>query len=121
MVQVLPKEPYKSFLGRGPKGQKIDSNRTLALLSLTFSHTLPVPVLIRVVRHAAAFRSDFAALLSYAVLAVLYSWPLPTRFDTAFLGSPAADLGAYVWNLWVFRHEIVVSTAPRSSHRRSWR
>ena len=65
-------------------------------------------MLIRAVRRAAAFRSDFAALLSYAVLAVLYSWPLPTRFDTAFLGSPAADLGAYVWNLWVFRHEIVV-------------
>jgi hypothetical protein len=65
-------------------------------------------VLNRAVRRAAAFRSDFAALLSYAVIAVLYSWPLPTRFDTAFLGSPAADLGAYVWNLWVFRHEIVV-------------
>ena len=59
-------------------------------------------------RRAAAFRSDLAALLSYTVVAVLYSWPLPTRFDTAFLGSPAADLGAYVWNLWVFRHEIVV-------------
>jgi hypothetical protein len=65
-------------------------------------------VLIRAARRATAFRSDLAALLSYAVVAVLYSWPLATRFDTAFLGSPAADLGAYVWNLWVFRHEIVV-------------
>ena len=65
-------------------------------------------MLIRAVYRATAFRFDLAALLSYAVIAVLYSWPLPARFDTAFLGSPAADLGAYVWNLWVFRHEIVV-------------
>ncbi len=46
--------------------------------------------------------------MSYAVIAVLYSWPLPTRLNSAFLGSPAEDLGAYVWNFWVFRHEIMV-------------
>jgi len=26
---------------------------------------------------------------------------------TALLGSPGGDTGVYVWNLWVFRHEIV--------------
>ena len=29
----------------------------------------------------------------------------------AFLGPPASDLGVYVWNLWVFRHEIVAHHA----------
>src|SRR6476620_3320185 len=65
-------------------------------------------MLRRTFQRALSFSGDCAALLSYSVVALLYSWPLPIKFNTAFLGSPAADLGAYVWNLWVFRHEIVV-------------
>jgi hypothetical protein len=44
-------------------------------------------------------------------LAILLAWPLPLHMAEAFLGPPASDLGVYVWNLWVFRHEVVVHHA----------
>jgi hypothetical protein len=40
-------------------------------------------------------------------VAVLFTWPLALHLSDSFLGPPASDLGVYVWNLWVFRHEIV--------------
>lgn len=46
------------------------------------------------------------ALCGYVGLGVLFSWPLPTKLRTHILGSPAGDAGAYVWNHWVFRHEL---------------
>ena len=46
-------------------------------------------------------------VLTYSALAVLFTWPLARHISDAFLGPPASDLGVYVWNLWVFRHEIV--------------
>lgn len=48
-----------------------------------------------------------AALAGYVSVALLFSWPLPLHLGTALLGSPGGDTGVYVWNLWVFRHEIV--------------
>jgi len=48
-----------------------------------------------------------AVVLSYVLTALACTWPLPLHFDSAFLGPPDGDLGAYVWNLWVFRHQIV--------------
>ncbi len=44
-------------------------------------------------------------------VSALFSWPLPTQLSKSFLGPPGSDLGVYVWNLWVFRHEIVVHHA----------
>ena len=42
----------------------------------------------------------------YGLAAVLFTWrSLSTR---AYLsGDPAGDTGVYVWNLWVFRHQIL--------------
>jgi hypothetical protein len=37
----------------------------------------------------------------------LFSWPLPLHPTDALLGPVSSDVGVYVWNLWVFRHEIV--------------
>jgi hypothetical protein len=34
-------------------------------------------------------------------------WPLPLNLRTHLPGNPAGDLGVYVWNLWIFRHEIL--------------
>jgi hypothetical protein len=45
--------------------------------------------------------------LGYVSVALLFTWPLPLHLGTALLGSPGGDTGVYVWNLWVFRHEIV--------------
>ncbi len=40
-------------------------------------------------------------------LAALQTWPLPRHLDTHLTGSPAGDTGVYVWNLWVFQHELL--------------
>jgi hypothetical protein len=58
---------------------------------------------------ARAVRREAAALLGYTCIAVLFAWPLPLRLADAMLGLPNGDAGVYVWNLWVFRHEIVAN------------
>jgi hypothetical protein len=52
-------------------------------------------------------RHTFAALAGYVLLACGLTWPLPQRFQTHFLGDTSGDVGVYVWNLWIFRHELV--------------
>lgn len=47
------------------------------------------------------------ALLGYALTAVAFAWPLPLDLSARLTGSVSGDTGVYVWNLWVFRHEIV--------------
>jgi hypothetical protein len=56
---------------------------------------------------APALRREIAALLGYVCVAIAFAWPLPLRLADAMIGLPAGDAGVYVWNLWVFRHEIV--------------
>ena len=59
---------------------------------------------------AATFRSGLtsgAPLAGYAVVASLITWPLPLSLRTHLLGPVTGDLGVYVWNLWIFRHELV--------------
>jgi hypothetical protein len=56
---------------------------------------------------AASARVHALALFGYVCVAVLFAWPLPLQWGTALPGEPGGDTGVYVWNLWVFRHEIV--------------
>jgi hypothetical protein len=58
-------------------------------------------------RPAIRSRVPLAALTGYACIAVAFAWPLPLHLATALLGPISQDTGVYVWNLWVFRHEIV--------------
>ncbi|MBA3295591.1 MAG: hypothetical protein H0U19_01540 [Acidobacteria bacterium] len=48
-----------------------------------------------------------AVLTGYLCVALVFSWPLPLHLGTTLLGPVSGDTGVYVWNLWVFRHEIV--------------
>jgi hypothetical protein len=52
-----------------------------------------------------------AALAGYVCVAVAFTWPLPLHLGSAVLGPVSGDTGLYVWNLWVFRHEIVAHHA----------
>ena len=52
-----------------------------------------------------------AIVVSYLAISVCFSWPLPLHLSDSFLAPPNSDLGVYVWNLWVFRHEIIVHHA----------
>ena len=54
-------------------------------------------------------RRHFYALVGYACAALAFSWPLPLHLSTHLTGSPAGDTGVYVWNQWVFRHELLVN------------
>ena len=49
-----------------------------------------------------------AAIAGYLVVTLVFAWPLPLKLGSAFTGPPSGDTGVYVWNLWVFRHELIV-------------
>jgi hypothetical protein len=51
--------------------------------------------------------SHAAALAAYVVVVIAFSWPLPLNMATHLTGVPGGDTGVYVWNQWVFRHEVV--------------
>ncbi|MQA30409.1 MAG: hypothetical protein GEU82_11330 [Luteitalea sp.] len=52
-------------------------------------------------------RRHAVALLGYVVIALLFAWPLPRQLTTHLTGAPDGDTGVYVWNLWVFQHELL--------------
>jgi hypothetical protein len=54
-----------------------------------------------------ASRRHLYALLGYAAVAVVFTWPLLPHISTHLTGSPAGDTGVYVWNQWVFQHELL--------------
>jgi hypothetical protein len=56
-----------------------------------------------------SFRRHLGALAGYVFAAIALSWPLPMHLSTHLTGSPAGDTGVYVWNQWVFRHELLVN------------
>ena len=43
---------------------------------------------------------------AYLALAAGVKWPLPAQLRTHLLGDPHGDLGVYIWNIWIFRHEL---------------
>lgn len=47
------------------------------------------------------------AILGYIATAVVFAWPLPAYLATHLTGAPDGDTGVYVWNQWVFRHELL--------------
>ena len=44
---------------------------------------------------------------AYVCVAVTFAWPLPLHLSSTLPGPVSQDTGVYVWNLWVFRHQIV--------------
>lgn len=49
---------------------------------------------------------------AYLLLAAVQAWPLPLQLATTFTGEPQGDTGVYIWNLWVFRHELLGGGTP---------
>src|SRR5829696_1683258 len=48
-----------------------------------------------------------AVVLGYVLATLVFTWPLALHLDTHFTGEPGGDTGVYVWNQWVFHHELV--------------
>jgi hypothetical protein len=53
------------------------------------------------------WRVHAGVVLAYAVVAVVFTWPLALHLDTQLTGGIGGDTGVYVWNQWVFRHELL--------------
>jgi len=53
------------------------------------------------------WRQHLLALCGYAAFAVIFTWPLAPHLGTHLTGSPAGDTGVYIWNQWVFHHEVL--------------
>lgn len=53
-------------------------------------------------------RLHLLVLAGYVVTALVFSWPLALHLSTDLTGPPNGDTGVYVWNQWVFQHEILV-------------
>ena len=53
------------------------------------------------------WRTHVLVVLAYAAVAVAFSWPLALHLGTHLTGGTGGDTGVYVWNQWVFRHELV--------------
>jgi hypothetical protein len=54
-----------------------------------------------------AIANGSAIFTSFLLLASALTWPLPLHLRSHLLGDPAGDTGVYVWNLWIFRHELL--------------
>jgi len=52
-------------------------------------------------------RSRLCPLVGYLLLTLAFAWPLPLYLTTHLTGAPSGDTGVYVWNIWVFRHELL--------------
>lgn len=48
----------------------------------------------------------------YFLLATIQAWPLPLHLFTGLTAPLSSDAGVYVWNTWVFAHEIQQHRSP---------
>ncbi len=54
-----------------------------------------------------SWRLHVGVLIAYAAVAIAFSWPLALHLGTRVTGGTGGDTGVYVWNQWVFHHELV--------------
>ena len=52
---------------------------------------------------------------TFALVALAFAWPLPLHMGTHLTGDPGGDTGVYVWNQWVFHHELTRAHNPLST------
>lgn len=57
-------------------------------------------------------RVHAGAILAYALVAVAFTWPLAANLSTRLTGGTGGDTGVYVWNQWVFEHELQQNGTP---------
>lgn len=51
-------------------------------------------------------------LASFFIVAMVETWPLALHLTTHLTGRPTDDTGVYVWNTWVFQHELLAGRSP---------
>ncbi|HEY3382405.1 MAG TPA: hypothetical protein VGK32_11595 [Vicinamibacterales bacterium] len=58
------------------------------------------------------WRSFVPGVLGYVAASLAFTWPLPLYLRSRLPGATDGDIGLYVWNLWVFRHELARGHSP---------
>jgi hypothetical protein len=58
-----------------------------------------------------AVRTAVCAALGYMLVAVVFTWPLARTPGTRLLAPAGGDTAVYLWNSWIFRHEVAVHHA----------
>ena len=53
------------------------------------------------------WRLHVCVLTGLVAIAGVFAWPLPLHLSTHLTGRPDGDTGIYIWNQWVFGHEIL--------------
>ena len=76
-----------------------------------------LPQLNRMRPIASKILREACVVASYAALVALFVWPLPVKLTTHLTGDPAGDTGAYVWNAYVFNHNIATGSSVLSTDR----
>lgn len=56
--------------------------------------------------------SLLAVVLGFVLVASAFTWPLPIQLGTHLTGDPGGDTSVYVWNQWVFHHELLRGNNP---------
>jgi hypothetical protein len=59
-----------------------------------------------------SWRRGACVLAAFLLLATVQAWPLPMHLSTHLTGPPTGDTGVYVWNMWVFRREVLEGASP---------
>ncbi len=54
-----------------------------------------------------AVRVAATVVSAFVAAAIAGSWPLVRHLSTHLTGTTGSDAGVYLWNTWVFRHELV--------------
>lgn len=52
-------------------------------------------------------RTHAGVIASYVLCAIVFTWPLVLHLGSHLTGPPTGDTGVYVWNQWVFQHELL--------------
>jgi len=55
--------------------------------------------------------TPLAAFAAYLLLACAAAWPLSGSPRSLLPGDPSGDTGVYVWNLWIFGHQLLAHAA----------
>jgi len=77
------------------------------MLHISYAARAILLVLPRSMQSRPSALTSLGAIAAYVVLALVFSWPLPQHMATNLTGPPDGDTGVYVWNQWVFQHELL--------------
>jgi hypothetical protein len=96
---------------------KIESNADCVALSVLRRLKAVLAAIARCAsggdHHATPQLEHGLVVFVYLASSVAVTWPVAKGLTSALVADPGCDTGVYVWNLWVFWHDLaVLAVAP---------